>query len=446
MTDEKKAIEQAMEAAVAELKAKGAAAKETAEAETEAAAAEPSAEAAPETPSEPEKKETEAEPEKAAEEKKPEKKGGKKSGKKTAKAAGAAVAEKASDKKSEDKKTGDKKSADKKSGAKKPAGKKGAKALKELARVRRNKIIGITAAVIAIMVGIFFIARGAAKPAPVAANGQPSLSVEEHGGAPEIKDDGTEIYPDGTVVEPDGTVKDGDGNVIDHVSKTDSPAVTPAPYSPGDANMSNVQADNGGAGGAGDTPWYTMADGDYGITIRRLNGYSGPFVEDQSDEQVSNVLALQFRNDSNQDVQYAEYVFDVNGEDVIFRLSDLPRGQQCVVFALNRHTYNANEVLKLKSRLVASVDQLHPNDDAIMYVVSDDSITLMNLTDQPIPVARVFYKTYYEEQDTFIGGITYSFEVQDIPANGSKTVTSDPETGHFSGQVSVITGYAVYES
>ena len=434
MTDEKKAIEQAMEAAVAELKAKGAAAQETAEAEAEAAAeaAEP-AEApkaeAPETESE--KKEPEAEPEKA-EEKKTEKK----SGKKDARGAAAAGAAKAADKKPSGKKSGAKKPA-----GKKPAGKKGAKALKELARVRRNKIIGITAAVIAIMVGIFFIARSASKPAPVAA-GQPALSAEEHGGAPEVKDDGTEVYPDGTVVEPDGTVKDADGNVIDHVATSDAPVPPQGTVSPGDANTGNVDADNGGKGGDADAPWSKMTDNDYQISMRRLNPYSGPFIEDQTDEQVTNVLALQFRNDGEQDVQYAEYVFNVNGTDLIFKLSNLPAGQTCVVLEANRHPYNANEVLKLSSRLVAQVDDLPTASDQILPVNNgDDTFVVMNLTGQPIASARVYFKSYYPDENTFIGGITYSVEVKNIPANGSSEVIAPV---HYSSDYSMFVGSTVY--
>ena len=107
-----------------------------------------------------------------------------------------------------------------------------------------------------------------------------------------------------------------------------------------------------------------MTDADYKISIRRLNAYSGPFLEDGSDEEVSNILALQFRNDGDQDVQYAEYVFNINGVDVPFKLSDLAVGQRCVVLAANRQAYNASDVLKLKSRLVAHVDSLRMDDDA----------------------------------------------------------------------------------
>ena len=301
---------------------------------------------------------------------------------------------------------------------------------------------GITAAVIAVMVGIFLIAR------PKPASGQisvPSLSIEEHGGTPEILNDGTEIYPDGTTVDPDGTVKDADGKVIDHVDKTPDAQGTPnaGPVEPGDANISNVVVDGGGNAGAVETPWAEMTDAGYKISIRRLNAYSGPFLEDGSDEEVSNILALQFRNDGDQDLQYTEYVFNINGVDVPFKLSDLAVGQRCVVLAANKQAYNAADVLKLKSRLVAHVDSLRLDDDKLQVVDNaDDTVTVINLTNQPVPVARVFYKTYYADHDTFVGGITYVIEFKNIPANGSATAA--PE--HYSSGISHFVGSGVYDS
>ena len=402
MTDEKKAIEEALQAAAMELKAKGAAADPEAADVPQEPVAVPAPE--PETISE-EKSEERAEK----------------------------VEEQKSQKKEKKQKPKSSASDDKKSSA---------AALKELTKVRRNKIIGITAAVIAVMVGIFLIARGDLKNS---AAQSPAPTVLEDG--TKVYPDGKQELPDGTVIEADGTTEQPDGTVIapdGTVTKPDGTVVPPAVVTPGDSNVSNVAADNGGAGGEAETPWSTMTDGDYQIAIRRLNAYNGPFIEDGSDAEVSNVLALQFRNDGEKAVQYAEYVFEVNGEEIAFKLSNLPVGQRCVVLAANQHAYNADEVLKLKSRLVAQVDYLPTADDQLLLVNNgDDSITVMNLTDQPIPVARVFYKTYYADEDTFIGGITYTVEIKNIPANGSSGAI---EPSHFSTEMSRFVGSGVYES
>ena len=237
MTDEKKEIEQALEAAAMELKAKG-------------AAMDPEAAEAPESPA------PEAEAEQTAEAKPEEKE--------------AAEPEKPSEQKAKEKA--------KSKTAKPDDRKKSASALKELARVRRNKIIGITAAVIAVMVGIFLLARN-------------DLKSNNHGGEPTVMEDGTKVYPDGakeladgTVINPDGTTEQPDGTVISPdgtITQADGTVVTPPPVQPGDSNVSNVAADNGGAGGEADTPWSTMTDGDYQIAFKRGIFFDSP-VEDVS--------------------------------------------------------------------------------------------------------------------------------------------------------------------
>ena len=426
MTDERKAIEQALQAAAMELKAKGAAADPEAEAPAEQLPAAP--EAAPEeTPKAEAPEASDAEMEKApAEEKQPEQKA-----------------------KADSKKTA-------------------ADALKEIARVRRNKIIGITAAVLAVMVGIFLIANGNTRSA-------------KHGGKPTVMEDGTKVYPDGaqeladgtfidengtteqpdgtvitadgtvtqpdgTVIAPDGTTTKPDGTVVAPDGTTTQPdgtVVPPQPVDPGDTNTANVDADNGGKGGDADTPWSTMTDSDYQIAIRRLNAYSGSFLEDGQDEEVTNVLALQFRNDGTTDVQYAEYVFTVNGEEIPFKLTNLPAGQRCVVLAANKHAFNADEVLKLKSRLVAQVEALPSADEQLLLVNNgDNTLSIMNLTDHNLPVVRVFYKTFYPDENTFIGGITYTVEIKNIPANGSSGAVAP---SHFNSDYSMFVGSGVYE-
>ena len=76
----------------------------------------------------------------------------------------------------------------------------------------------------------------------------------------------------------------------------------------GNGDTSNVTTDT-----AAGTPWKTMADGDYSVGIRSLGGYDGLFVEDGSDDSVTNVLALQFTNNGSTVIQYAEYAFDAGG-------------------------------------------------------------------------------------------------------------------------------------
>ena len=215
--------------------------------------------------------------------------------------------------------------------------------------------------VLAIALGLFFASKGNDK--------QPEGSGSMEGTVI-INDDGQKV-----LVDEDGKeVEVIDENPIDTIRQT------------GNSNLSGVTTDTGsGTAGTGEEtvkqPWTSLKDEDYGIEIRTLAaGYDGAFLEDGTDDEVKNVLALLFKNTSDKDIQYAEYAFAVDGKPISFKVSDLPAGQQCVVLEASRHQRNTSEVLELISRVVAPVDML-PGTDKVLPVINDDNtITLMNTT------------------------------------------------------------------
>ena len=207
----------------------------------------------------------------------------------------------------------------------------------------------------------------------------------------------------------------------------------------GDNDLTDVSADSDE-----EDEWQTLNDNEYDVTISSLGeGYSGEFMEDGSDEKVRNVLALKFTNNGAQAIQFGEYVFDLNDEVVSFKFSNLPAGQSCIVLEAAKHRYKRKDTLNLVSRVVAQVDELPFASDKVLVVDnSDNTITIMNLTDKVLPSARAFYKTFDEENNVFIGGITYTAKVENIPAGGGVTV----EPSHYVSGKSVVVGSGIYES
>ena len=280
--------------------------------------------------------------------------------------------------------------------------------------------------VLAIALGLFFASKGN-DPRP-----EGSGSMED---TVLIKDDGKENSPadgDGQEAAQLDNAEVLEEKTIDTIRKT------------GNSNLSGVTTDTGSGTGTktASQPWTSLKDADYGIEISTLAaGYDGAFLEDGSDEQVQNVLALLFKNTSDKDIQYAEYAFAVDGNPISFKVSDLPAGQQCVVLEASRHQRNTSEVLELISRVVAPVDML-PGTDKVLPVINDDNtITLMNLTQEELPVVRVFYKYFYEDENSFVGGITYTATATKVPAGGSVTIAPS----HFEANASIIMGTGVYD-
>lgn len=207
----------------------------------------------------------------------------------------------------------------------------------------------------------------------------------------------------------------------------------------GDSDTTGISTDT-----KDDDSWNSMTDEEYGVSISKVeDGYTGQFVEDGSDESVKNILALRITNNGTQDIQYGEYVFSIDDTVVTFKFSSLPVGQSCVVLEAGKHKYKEEENLNLVTRVVAQTEELPFARDQILIVDnSDDTITIMNLTDKELPSVRAFYKTFDEENNTFVGGITYTAKAESIPAGGGVTVAP----AHYHSGKSVVVGSGVYES
>ena len=315
----------------------------------------------------------------------------------------------------------------------------------------RNTILWTGLAVVAILgiaLFIFFFARGGSAGSGSAAG---SADAESQGVLSTVSGKKDKKDKDNSDDKADADSKDGEktGDEQKQTEETREEAVKLddekiSQYEKiGDSNKTNVATDVTEAGTEPAKPWTTMTDADYGVRISTLAaGYDGFYIEDGSDDEVKNVLAMQFFNESNQDIQYAEYVFRSGDTAVSFKISNLPAGQSCVVLEANRHQYSKDEVLELISRVVAKVDALPFASDQVLLVDnSDNTVTIMNLTNKELPVVRLFYKYFYEDENTFLGGITYSASAEKVPAGGSVTVSP----GHFESGVSIFMGSGVYE-
>ena len=225
----------------------------------------------------------------------------------------------------------------------------------------------------------------------------------------------------------------GEKNTAQHATAEDYQDV-------GDSNLKSISTNQKGKEDA----WSKMTDSEYNLSMEVVEGgYTGAFVEDGTNDEVKNVLAIKFTNDGNKPVQYAEYVFGINSEPVSFKVTNLLPGESCLVQEMNRRKYRKNDVLELSTRVVINVDELPSAQEQVLVIDnSDDTLTLMNLTNQEIQNIKVFYKNYDKSLGCYLGGVTYSGTVESIVAGESITVA--PE--HFVSGSSVIMGSEILKS
>ena len=171
------------------------------------------------------------------------------------------------------------------------------------------------------------------------------------------------------------------------------------------------------------------------LEVVGVGQYIGPYVEDGTDEPVANVLALVVKNtDKKSLAEIAKLAFTLNGsEQAVFQITGLPGGEYVLVLEQERHAYDPKDELVFADKMYGyRENNAFPKDQMEIYS-ADGAITVKNLTGEALETVYIRYKSKLVPQ-CYLGGITYSCKVEDIPAGQEKTAL----TGHFSGSGSRI--------
>lgn len=166
-----------------------------------------------------------------------------------------------------------------------------------------------------------------------------------------------------------------------------------------------------------------------GIELQALSGYQGPYVEDGTDDIVSDVLAITVRNDGDKTVQYAHIVLTQGETAYEFDVTTLPVGASVQLLELSRQPMPDNTDGMTAQVTACAVFDTEPTmcEDVFQIETQDTAITITNNSGSDITgQIYVYYKIAYG--DLYMGGITYRVGTAGLKAGESTTCYA----GHFS--------------
>lgn len=162
---------------------------------------------------------------------------------------------------------------------------------------------------------------------------------------------------------------------------------------------------------------------DSGLVIEKFAGYDGIFIEDGSDSDISGVTVMVLTNKGKTNVEYVNISVKRDGKELKFEASAIPAGASVVVQEAGKTAYKKGTYTDCSAD-VASADTFEMSKNLVKVEDNgDNSLTITNLTDRAIPCVRVFYKFYMEDEDTYVGGITYTAKITGLEAGKSQKVT-----------------------
>ncbi len=171
---------------------------------------------------------------------------------------------------------------------------------------------------------------------------------------------------------------------------------------------------------------YTLSNG---CEIADIKAYSGPFVEDGSDSEKTNVFALVIKNTTGKHFQYMTVNMKIGEKDYNFKLTTLFDNSAVTVLESTGAPYTDEKidtVTLVQSIEFPSEPTVHPNE--LEITVMDGLMNVKNISGKDISSdIYVYYKL--TDGDDWLGGITYrastggglkNGELRQIPAKHFK--------------------------
>lgn len=175
------------------------------------------------------------------------------------------------------------------------------------------------------------------------------------------------------------------------------------------------------------------------LEILTVSSYSGIYLEDGSNSDISGVATTVVKNNGKTPVEFVNISMTDNGKKLEFEGTDIPAGATIVLQEKNKESVSKGELTDCSAD-IAYTDSMTKSSKQVKVTENDNNtISVKNTSKSTIPCVRVFYKYYYDEENSYVGGITYVAKLTDIKAGDELTVSPSNYASGYSKVVMVRT-------
>ena len=172
------------------------------------------------------------------------------------------------------------------------------------------------------------------------------------------------------------------------------------------------------------------------MEILSIGQYSGKFLEDGSDKDKENILAIVVKNTSDKVIDYGEITMKISGKSgtLKFKVTNLKPGAAALVMESSGEVeFNTQDRYIYVGSNSNTIKSTSLKEDEVAITTKGNKITVENLTDKNINKVYVYYKTV-SPGNCYLGGVTYRLKLQNV--RSGKSVSA--ESRHFSNLSSEI--------
>lgn len=246
--------------------------------------------------------------------------------------------------------------------------------------------------------------------------------------------------------ERTGSVSDESGLITDEIQgEVDEDTVTASDVIGGDMveNSGGTTAEKGQiiSGDSITTMGFPYTDESEGVVIEAVYSYSGYYLEDGSDEEISNVAMLEVTNISEEVIEYGTVSLTADGEDLQFHISLVPAGATVLVMEADKKGCSESADCSYGGCEIAYAATYGMCEDQVTIENNGSgALTVTNISSSDIAELHVFYKNQMDTAE-YVGGISYTFKLEDLAAGESMTVYPS----HFDPEYGVVMMVRIYD-
>ena len=148
-----------------------------------------------------------------------------------------------------------------------------------------------------------------------------------------------------------------------------------------------------------------------GLQINDISKYAGIYMEDGTDEVVSDLLMIELENTSEEDLHLAQIILTYPNGTAQFQVTNLPAHRKVILLEQNRMAYVEAMPISAEAKNVAYVEKFSMYEDKVQISTMDGVINVRNVSGEDITDdIYVYYKNTFG--DLYYGGITYRVRIE----------------------------------
>lgn len=155
-----------------------------------------------------------------------------------------------------------------------------------------------------------------------------------------------------------------------------------------------------------------------------ISRFSGQFVEDGTDCQVTDVAAILVANYTGKFVDLATVTYTVGDRTATFKVTGLADGEQAWVLESNAMQISPSDQLEFDDCRISYHADPMLTTDALQVSRDGHALTLTNVSSDTLANVCVYYKNRMDE-GMFMGGITYQMIFEDMAPGQTVTLSRD---------------------